>query len=121
MNQPHPLGLTQVPPVDCVLTLLALECACHDVDAYQAAGRGLVGLLKPGGHLVTAVALRTQHYMVGAKKFFGLHREKETVEKALQEAGCQVLRCQYSCVISSEAHCTNEGICFVVARKSPRA
>lgn len=110
-----------MPPVDCVLTLLALECACHDVDAYRAAGRGLVSLLKPGGHLVTAVALRTQHYMVGAKKFFGLHLEKETVEKALQEAGCQVLRCRYSPVSYSEAHCINEGICFVVARKSPGA
>uniref|UniRef100_A0A8C6B2K4 Indolethylamine N-methyltransferase n=1 Tax=Monodon monoceros TaxID=40151 RepID=A0A8C6B2K4_MONMO len=120
-NQPHPLGPAQVPPVNCVLTLLALECACHDVDAYRAAGRGLVSLLKPGGHLVTAVALRTQHYMVGAKKFFGLHLEKETVEKALQEAGCQVLRCRYSPVSYSEAHCINEGICFVVTRKSPRA
>uniref|UniRef100_A0A8C0I0V7 Indolethylamine N-methyltransferase n=1 Tax=Balaenoptera musculus TaxID=9771 RepID=A0A8C0I0V7_BALMU len=120
-NQPHPLGPAQVPPVDCVLTLLALECACHDVDAYRAAGRGLVSLLKPGGHLDTAVALRTQRYMVGAKKFFGLHLEKETVEKALQEAGCQVLRCQYSPVSYSEAHCINEGICFVVARKGPGA
>ncbi|XP_059788718.1 LOW QUALITY PROTEIN: indolethylamine N-methyltransferase [Balaenoptera ricei] len=120
-NQPHPLGPAQVPPVDCVLTLLALECACHDVDAYRAAGRGLVSLLKPGGHLATAVALRTQHYMVGTKKFFGLHLEKETVEKALQEAGCQVLRYQYSPVSYSEAHCINEGICFVVARKGPGA
>ena len=110
-----------MPPVDCVLTLLALECACHDMDAYQAAGRGLVSLLKPGGHLATAVALRTQHYMVDAKKFFGLHLEKETVEKALQEASCQVLRCQYSPVSYSEAHCINEGICFVVARKGPGA
>ncbi|KAM9078324.1 LOW QUALITY PROTEIN: indolethylamine N-methyltransferase [Megaptera novaeangliae] len=120
-NQPHPLGPAQVPPVDRVLTLLALECACHDVDAYRAAGRGLVSLLKPGGHLATAVALRTQHYMVGAKKFFGLHLEKETVEKALQEAGCQVLRCQYSPVSYSEAHCINEDICFVVALKGPGA
>ncbi|XP_007466190.1 PREDICTED: LOW QUALITY PROTEIN: indolethylamine N-methyltransferase-like [Lipotes vexillifer] len=121
VNQPHPLGPAQVPPVDRLLTLLALECACHDVDTYRAAGRGLVSLLKPGGHLVTAVALHTQHYLVGAKKFFGLHLEKETVEKALQEAICHVLRCQYSPVIYSEAHCINEGICFVVARKSPRA
>ncbi|XP_059963707.1 LOW QUALITY PROTEIN: indolethylamine N-methyltransferase [Mesoplodon densirostris] len=121
-SQPHPLGPAQVPPVDCVLTLLALECACHDVDAYRAAGQGLVSLPKPGGHLVTvAVALRTQHYMVGAKKFFGLHLEKEPVEKALQEAGCQVLRCQYSPASYSEAHCINEGICFVVARKGPGA
>ncbi|TKC52902.1 hypothetical protein EI555_009077, partial [Monodon monoceros] len=117
----EPAAPTGTRPVNCVLTLLALECACHDVDAYRAAGRGLVSLLKPGGHLVTAVALRTQHYMVGAKKFFGLHLEKETVEKALQEAGCQVLRCRYSPVSYSEAHCINEGICFVVTRKSPRA
>ncbi|XP_057588383.1 indolethylamine N-methyltransferase [Hippopotamus amphibius kiboko] len=121
VNQPHPLGPAQVPPADCVLTTLALECACSDVHAYRAAIRNLVGLLKPGGHLVTAVALRLKEYMVDTKKFFGLHLEKEMVEKALQEAGCQVLRCQYAPFSYSEAHCINDGICFVVARKGPGA
>ncbi|KAI4584926.1 hypothetical protein MJG53_006460 [Ovis ammon polii x Ovis aries] len=76
----------QVPAADCVLSLLALECACQDVDTYQAAIQNLVGLLKPGGHLVTSVALRCREYMVGSRKFFGLSLEKETVEKAVQEA-----------------------------------
>ncbi|KFO31563.1 indolethylamine N-methyltransferase [Fukomys damarensis] len=117
VTQPHPLGSAQVPPADCVLTLLTLESACPSVDAYRAAVRGLVGLLKPGGHLVTMVALRSQHYMVGPKKFFGLHLERETVESALQEAGCQVLRCDYRPISYSEACSKNEGICFVVACK----
>ena len=121
VNQPHPLGSAQVPAADCVLSLLALECACQDVDAYRAAIRNLVGLLKPGGHLVTSVALRCHEYMVGSRKFFGLSLEKETVEKALQEAGCQVLKCQYSPIKYSEAYCVNEGHCFVVARKVPGA
>ncbi|XFF77054.1 hypothetical protein AB1E18_003273 [Capra hircus] len=71
---------------DCMLRLLALEGTCQDVDTYQAAIRNLIGLLKPGGHLVTSVALRCREYMVGSRKFFGLSLEKETVEKALQEA-----------------------------------
>nr|XP_010969934.2 indolethylamine N-methyltransferase-like [Camelus bactrianus] len=121
VTQPHPLAPAQVPPADCVLTLLALESACPDADAYRAAIRGLVSLLKPGGHLVTMAALRSKHYMVGAKKFFGLPLEKETVEKAVQEAGCQVLRCEYCPISYSQVHSTNEGICFVVARKGPRA
>ena len=76
VNQPRPLGSAQVPAADCVLSLLALECACQDVDAYRAAIRNLVGLLKPGGHLVTSVALRCHEYMVGSRKFFGLSLER---------------------------------------------
>ncbi|XP_010969600.2 indolethylamine N-methyltransferase [Camelus bactrianus] len=121
VTQPHPLAPAQVPPADCVLTLLAMECACPDADTYWAAIRRLVSLLKPGGHLVMAIALRCQSYMVGAKKFFGLPLEKETVEKAVQEAGCQVLRCEYRPNSYSHFYCINEGICFVVARKGSRA
>uniref|UniRef100_A0A8C3W5X4 Uncharacterized protein n=1 Tax=Catagonus wagneri TaxID=51154 RepID=A0A8C3W5X4_9CETA len=120
-NQPHPLGPAEVPPADCVLTLLALECACHDVDAYRAAIRNLVSLLKPGGHLVTGVTLGFQGYIVDKKKFFGLHLEKETVEKALQDAGCQVLSCQHSHISYSEGFCISKGMCFAVARKGPSA
>ncbi|KAM5271788.1 indolethylamine N-methyltransferase-like [Ctenodactylus gundi] len=119
VTQAHPLGSAQVPLADCVLTLLALESACLDVAAYRAAVQSLAGLLKPGGHLVTMVALHSQHYMVGPKKFFGLHLEKETVETALQDAGCQVLTCDYRPISYSETCSINEGVCFVVARKGP--
>lgn len=116
-----PLGSAQVPLADCVLTLLAMECACPDVETYRAALKRLVGLLKPGGHLVTTVTLRFQHYTVGPKKFSGLYLEKETVEKAVQDAGCQVLRCDCRSLNYSQAFCRHEGICFVVARKGPSA
>ncbi|KAK7819189.1 hypothetical protein U0070_008317 [Myodes glareolus] len=110
-----PLGSAQVPLADCVLTFLAMECACLDVETYRAALRRLADLLKPGGHLVTMVTLCFQHYMVGPKKFSGVYLEKETVEKALQDAGCQVLKCNCVPLKYSQAFC--EGLCFVVARK----
>nr|ADN07467.1 indolethylamine N-methyltransferase [Microtus ochrogaster] len=44
-----PLGSAQVPLADCVLTFLAMECACLDVETYRAALRRLADLLKPGG------------------------------------------------------------------------
>ncbi|XP_021503888.1 indolethylamine N-methyltransferase [Meriones unguiculatus] len=116
-----PLGSAQVPLADCVLTLLAMECACPDVETYRAALHRLAGLLKPGGHLVTLVTLRFQHYMVGPKKFSGVYLEKETVEKAIQDAGCQVLRCNCVSLSYSPAYCVNDGLCFVVARKGPSA
>ncbi|ELW67934.1 indolethylamine N-methyltransferase [Tupaia chinensis] len=119
VTKPHPLGPAQVPPADCVLSLLALESACPDVDAYRAAIRGLVSLLKPGGHLVTLAVLHCQQYLVGPKKFFCLDLEKETVEKAVQEAGCQVLTCNHCTLNYSETYTTNDGICFVVGRKGP--
>lgn len=119
MTKTPPLGSAQVPLADCVLTFLAMECACPDVDTYRAALRRLAGLLKPGGHLVTLVTLRFQHYMVGSKKFSGVYLEKETVEKAIQDAGCQILRCNCVSLSYSEAYCVNDGFCFVVARKGP--
>lgn len=76
------------------------------------------GLLKPGGHLVTSVALRCREYMVGSRKLFGLWLRRRQ-EKAVQEAGCQVLKCQYSPIKYSEAYCVNEGQCFVVAPQGP--
>ncbi|XP_004607032.1 indolethylamine N-methyltransferase-like [Sorex araneus] len=115
----QPLGSAQVRPADCVLTLLALESACPDVAAYRAAVRALVGLLRPGGHLVCMAALRSQFYRVGPKKFFGLYLEKETVEQALRDAGCRVLRCAHRPMSYSEGYSINEGVCFVVARKEP--
>lgn len=117
VNKFPPLGSAQVPPADCILTLLALECACPDVDAYRAALRSLAGLLKPGGYLVTTVTLHFQHYMVGSKKFSGLYLEKEMVEKAIQDAGFQVLRCDCHSLSYSQTYCVNDGFCFVVARK----
>lgn len=116
-----PLGSAQVPLADCVLTFLAMECACPDIDTYRAALRRLAGLLKPGGHLVTLVTLRFQHYMVGPKKFSGVYLEKEVVEKAIQDAGCQVLKCNCVSLSYSEAYCSHDGLCFVVARKGPSA
>lgn len=108
-----------MPLADCVLTFLAMECACLDVDTYRAALRRLADLLKPGGHLVTMVTLGFQSYVVGPKKFPGVYLERETVEKALQDAGCQVLKCNCTPLKYSKALC--EGLCFVVARKSPSA
>ncbi|KAL6086745.1 hypothetical protein STEG23_038026 [Scotinomys teguina] len=114
-----PLGSAQVPLADCVLTFLAMECACLDVDTYRAALHRLANLLKPGGYLVTLVTLRFQDYMVGPKKFSGVYLEKETVEKAIQDAGCQVLKC--NCAPLKYSQAVNDGLCFVVARKSPSA
>lgn len=82
---------------------------------YWAALQSLASLLKADGHLVATAALHSR-YMVGSKKFFGLH-PVETVEKTMQEAGCQVQRCApISC---SETCSINEGVCFVAACKGP--
>lgn len=64
---------------------------------YWAALQSLASLLKADGHLVATAALHSR-YMVGSKKFFGLH-PVETVEKTMQEAGCQVQRCAPSAAL----------------------
>nr|XP_012422657.1 PREDICTED: LOW QUALITY PROTEIN: indolethylamine N-methyltransferase [Odobenus rosmarus divergens] len=104
------LGPAQVPLADGVLALLVLESACRvDVDAYRVPVHGPAGLRKPGGHPVPLVALH-RHYMVDSKNFLGLYLEKETVEKTVQDP-----------ISQSEAYCTTEGICFVVAHKARSA
>nr|XP_014696404.2 LOW QUALITY PROTEIN: indolethylamine N-methyltransferase-like [Equus asinus] len=108
VTQPDPLGPAQVPSANCVLSLLALESACPHVDTHWAAGWSLASLLKPGGHLVTMAALRSWPYMLGSEKFFGLCLGKQTVERAMQEASCQVLRCHYHPISYSEAYSSSE-------------
>uniref|UniRef100_F7C1T9 Indolethylamine N-methyltransferase n=1 Tax=Equus caballus TaxID=9796 RepID=F7C1T9_HORSE len=89
-NLGNPLAPVVLPPADCVLTLLAMECACCSLDAYRAALRNLASLLKPGGHLVTVVTLRLKSYMVGKRQFSCVPLEKEEVEQAVLDAGFDI-------------------------------
>ncbi|XP_058534059.1 indolethylamine N-methyltransferase isoform X2 [Ochotona princeps] len=116
-NLGNPLAPVTLPPADCVLTLLAMECACCSLDAYRAALRNLASLLKPGGHLVTTVTLQLSSYMVGERKFSCVFLRKEEVEQAVLDAGFDIERLLHSARSYSASTAPNKGLCFIVARK----
>ncbi|NP_001075512.1 indolethylamine N-methyltransferase [Oryctolagus cuniculus] len=118
-NLSNPLTPVVLPPADCVLTLLAMECACCSLDAYRAALRNLASLLKPGGHLVTTVTLQLSSYMVGEREFSCVALEKEEVEQAVLDAGFDIEQLLYSPQSYSASTAPNRGVCFLVARKKP--
>ncbi|KAM5271656.1 indolethylamine N-methyltransferase-like [Ctenodactylus gundi] len=118
-NQSNPLDPVELPPADCVLTLLAMECACCSLSAYRAALCNLAGLLKPGGHLVTTVTLHLSSYMVGKREFSCVAMTKEEVEQAVLDAGFDIEQLLHSDQSYSSNIAPNSGICFIVARKRP--
>ncbi|XP_076976666.1 indolethylamine N-methyltransferase [Tamandua tetradactyla] len=116
-NLGNPLAPATLPPADCVLTLLAMECACRSLGAYRAALRNLSSLLKPGGHLVTTVTLGLSFYMVGEREFSCVVLEKEEVEQAVLDAGFDIEQLLHTSQSYSVASAANRGVCYVVARK----
>ncbi|XP_046525034.1 indolethylamine N-methyltransferase isoform X2 [Equus quagga] len=118
-NLGNPLAPVVLPLADCVLTLLAMECACCSLDAYRAALRNLASLLKPGGHLVTIVTLRLKSYMVGKRQFSCVPLEKEEVEQAVLDAGFDIEQLLHSPRSYTVSLAANTGLCFIVARKRP--
>ncbi|KAM6201540.1 indolethylamine N-methyltransferase [Rhynchocyon petersi] len=120
-NLSSPLAPAVLPPADCVLTLLAMECACCSLDAYRAALRNLASLLKPGGHLVTTVTLDLSSYMVGKRQFSCVALEKEEVEQAVLDAGFDIEQLVHSPLSYSPNCAPNCGVCFIVARKKAAA
>ncbi|XP_021093283.1 indolethylamine N-methyltransferase isoform X2 [Heterocephalus glaber] len=119
VNLGNPLVPVELPPADCVVTLLAMECACCNLAAYRAALCNLSSLLKPGGHLVTTVTLEISSYMVGKHQFSCLAMTKEEVEQAVQDAGFDIKQLLHSAQAYSASVAPNKGICFIVARKRP--
>ncbi|XP_004453263.1 indolethylamine N-methyltransferase [Dasypus novemcinctus] len=118
-NLGNPLAPVVLPPADCVLTLLALECAGGSLAAYRAALCNLAALLKPGGHLVTTVTLGLSTFMVGKHQFSCLALAKEEVEQAVLDAGFDIEQFLHNSKRYSEASAANSGVCYIVARKKP--
>ncbi|XP_049641286.1 indolethylamine N-methyltransferase-like [Suncus etruscus] len=116
-NLANPLAPVVLPPADCVLSLLAMECACCSLEAYRAGLAHLASLLKPGGHLVTMVILQLSSYMVGKWEFSCLALEKEDVEQAVLGAGLEIMQLIHSTKNYSPVSAPNKGACFIVARK----
>ncbi|KAF7473059.1 hypothetical protein GHT09_016200 [Marmota monax] len=96
-NLSNPLAPVVLPPADCVLTLLAMECACCSLDAY--------------------VTLNISSYMVGKFKFSCVSMKKEEVEQAVLDAGFDIQRLLHSPHNYSTTNAPNNGMCFIVARK----
>ncbi|XP_075413675.1 indolethylamine N-methyltransferase isoform X2 [Tenrec ecaudatus] len=119
VNLDTPLVPVWLPPADCVLTLMAMECACCSLDAYRAALRNLASLLKPGGHLVTMATLGLSFYMVGKCEFSYLTLEKEELQQAVLDAGFDIQELLQAPKMYSKNLAPNTGICFIVARKRP--
>ncbi|XP_004702915.1 LOW QUALITY PROTEIN: indolethylamine N-methyltransferase [Echinops telfairi] len=120
VNLDTPLAPASLPLADCVLTLLAIECACCSLDTYHAALHNLASLLKGGGgHLVTMATLGLSSYVVGKYEFSYLTLEREELEQAVLDAGFDIQELLQAPKLYSVSLAPNTGICFIVARKRP--
>ncbi|XP_054853298.1 nicotinamide N-methyltransferase-like [Eublepharis macularius] len=117
LTQANPLAPLELPPADCVLSLLCLESACEDLPTYCSALKNISSLVKPGGHLLLVTSLEATFYMVGQNRFFCLYLEQETVDDAVRGAGFDIVwtdlnRVSYSLDVSN-----NRGMYVLVAQK----
>ncbi|XP_016077730.1 PREDICTED: indolethylamine N-methyltransferase [Miniopterus natalensis] len=103
-----------LPPADCVLPLLATECACCGLDAYRAVLCNPASLLKPSGHLTT-VMLRLLSCMVGKREFSCMALERKEVEQAVLDTGFDIKQLLLTSITSA----ANTGVCFIVVHKRP--
>ncbi|XP_050777466.1 nicotinamide N-methyltransferase-like [Gopherus flavomarginatus] len=67
VHQSNPMNPIVLPPADCLVSSLCLECACKDLTTYRIALKNIGSPLKPGGHLVLSGVLGCSFYMVGPK------------------------------------------------------
>nr|XP_060635636.1 nicotinamide N-methyltransferase-like [Anolis sagrei ordinatus] len=113
----NPFDPVEIHPVDCILSTYCIEAACKDLDTYRSAMKNVGSLVKPGGHLILAVALEETFYMVGPHKFSSLYLTPEVIRDVLKGAGFDI--------VSSEVHLHGimlpisdvKGTLFLVAQK----
>nr|XP_033774593.1 nicotinamide N-methyltransferase-like [Geotrypetes seraphini] len=87
----NPLEPLMLPAADCLLTCLCLQAACKNEDAVYSALKNMSSLLKPGGYLVMGGVLGSTFYTVGHKTFGNTPLHKDLLEKAISEAGFEIL------------------------------
>ncbi|XP_063291695.1 nicotinamide N-methyltransferase-like [Pelobates fuscus] len=88
----NPFEPLVLPPADCLIGCFCLESACKDMATYCNTLKSLKDLLKPGGHIIIQSALNGTFYYVGRKKFHPLTTTKKDIEKAVIEAGYEILK-----------------------------
>lgn len=74
-------------------------------------------LLKPGGFLVLADALRSSYYMIGEQRFSSLCLGPEAVVTAVREAGYTIQHFEVISQSYSSTMADNEGLFFLVGQK----
>uniref|UniRef100_A0ACB8EZ61 Uncharacterized protein n=2 Tax=Sphaerodactylus townsendi TaxID=933632 RepID=A0ACB8EZ61_9SAUR len=117
VTQANPFAPLAVPPADCVLSVLCLETACKDLPAYNSAVKNIGSLVKPGGHLITIIALEANYYRVGKNRFFCLYLKQETVNDAVRGAGFEIVWADFKRVSFSPDVSDNRGRYALVAQK----
>lgn len=121
VTQRQPLGGVRLRAADCLLSTLCLHAACPDLPAYRAALSNLSSLLRPGGALVLADALRSSFYTVCEQRFSSLCLGPEAVKAAVKEAGYTIEQFEVISQSYSSTTSDSEGLFLLVGRKLGRS
>ncbi|KAG8569243.1 hypothetical protein GDO81_014315 [Engystomops pustulosus] len=92
----NPYDPIVMPPVDCILCCLCLECSSKDIKEYCNVLKNFQDLIKPGGHLLILSTLNATFYVVGKKRFNLMPLTKDELEKAIKDAGYQIEKAVYA-------------------------
>ncbi|XP_069062013.1 nicotinamide N-methyltransferase-like [Pleurodeles waltl] len=87
LNKSNPLSPVVLPPADSLLLVHCLEFLTNDKETFCKAMKNVSSLLKPGGHLLMVIDLKTTFFMFGDFKFPVLYIEESPLRSTLNDAG----------------------------------
>ncbi|XP_069473394.1 nicotinamide N-methyltransferase-like [Ambystoma mexicanum] len=94
VTKSNPFYPEVLPHADCLLLTHCLELQTTDTASFCSYLKNVTELLKPRGHLVMVVAIKTSFYMVGNFKYPHMCFDEGFLRKAVTDIGCSILDLQ---------------------------
>ncbi|XP_046368338.2 nicotinamide N-methyltransferase-like [Haliotis rufescens] len=120
IREENPFSPNFLPQVDIVTSSFCLEAVATDVASYERYARNMVGMLKPGGHLVICGCLGGTFYIVGVKKFSTLGMSRDELKSTWKKVGIQIISWDEGLRLK-EDYSDVEGSYCMVGKKVPVA
>ena len=90
--RPEPLGLAHRPRYDIVMSCFCADSATADKRTWARYMAHIIGLLAPGGLLITAALRRCSGYRVGTQRFPSANIDEHDVAELLKRHGFDMAR-----------------------------
>ncbi|KAG9465173.1 hypothetical protein GDO78_018765 [Eleutherodactylus coqui] len=109
--------ITQLPEVDCVLSLWKLNVVSKTKEELQRNLKKFTCSLKPGGQLILFTVVNMSYYKLGEQKFFVFKVDIDDIKESLNNAGFVIEEENYLPKKVITDIVDYEGLFFILARK----
>ncbi|XP_071089280.1 nicotinamide N-methyltransferase-like [Haliotis cracherodii] len=107
-----------LPQVDIITSSLCLEAVATDQASYEQYARNMVGMLKPGGHLVMFGCVGGTFYTLGSKRFISFGMSRDELKSTWKKVGIEIISWD-ECVRPQQEYYDADAAFSMVGRKVP--